>query len=138
MDYYQLLGVNRDASTEDIKKAYRSLAMKFHPDRGGDEEQFKKIQEAYSVLSDEQSRLNYDNPQANQPGGGGFHFHFGDPAFEQMFGHSSIFGDLFGFHRQPSANQSIQLKTVITLEDAFYGKDTRLTWFFHASRVGAA
>lgn len=118
MDYYQILGVNQNASTDEIKKAYRNLAMKHHPDRGGDEAQFKQVQEAYAVLGDEQKRAEYNNPQPQ-----GFHFHFGGTGFDHAFGHGFPFGDIFGFNRQPTANQNIQLKTVITLEDAFYGKE---------------
>lgn len=61
-DYYSVLGVDRSASESDIKKAYRKLASKHHPDRGGDPEQFKKIQEAYDVLSDPQKRSDLNNP----------------------------------------------------------------------------
>jgi DnaJ-class molecular chaperone len=57
MDYYSILGVSKTASTEDIKKAYRKLAMKHHPDKGGDEARFKQINEAYSVLSDNKKGL---------------------------------------------------------------------------------
>lgn len=118
MDYYNTLGVNRNASQEEIKKAYRSLAMKHHPDRGGDTAKFKEVEEAYRTLSDEQSRSEYDNP-APQFGGGGFHFGGGAQGFEHMF------GDLFGFRaqRQPQMNRSLQLQTSINLEDAFYGKE---------------
>lgn len=122
MDYYQTLGINRSASQDEIKKAYRSLAMKHHPDRGGDAKKFQEIQEAYAVLSDAQKKAEYDNPN---PFGGaeGFHFNFG-PGFEQFFGQSNPFGDIFGFQRprQP-VNRNIQLQTTISLEDAFYGKE---------------
>ncbi len=99
-DYYDVLGVNRDASDEDIKKAYRKLAMKYHPDRNPDskeaEEKFKEGKEAYEVLSDADKRRAYDayghagvNPQMGAGGGpegfGGFAEAFGD-----------IFGDIFG------------------------------------------
>lgn len=126
MDYYQTLGINRDASPDDIKKAYRSLAMKHHPDRGGDSKKFQEIQEAYAVLSDTQKKAEYDNPNPFGPGGpGGFNFQFGGPGgFEQFFGQGSPFGDIFGFqrHRQP-VNRNLQLQTTIQLEDAFYGKE---------------
>jgi len=61
-NHYETLGVNRDATQDEIKKAYRKLSMEHHPDKGGDEEQFKKISEAYSVLKDQDSRSAYDNP----------------------------------------------------------------------------
>ena len=119
-DYYQILGLDRSASEADIKNAYRKLAMKHHPDRGGDVGYFQEIQSAYATLSDPQKRAEYDNPrpQFNQ-GPGGFHFHTGGmpEGFEQFFHH---FG--FGF-QQPRANRAIQLQTSISLEDAFYGKD---------------
>ena len=119
MDYYQTLGVARGASQDDIKKAYRTLAMKHHPDRGGDTAKFKEIQEAYATLSDDQKRAGYDNPQPQ-----GFHFGGGGHPFEQMFGQGHPFGDIFGFRQsRQSVNRSIQLQTSITLEDAFYGKD---------------
>ena len=59
MDYYKVLGVNESSSQDDIKKAYRKLSLKHHPDRGGDEEQFKKINEAYSILGDVEKRRMY-------------------------------------------------------------------------------
>lgn len=61
-DYYQILGVNRNASEQDIKKAYRKLAGEHHPDRGGDADKFKAVQEAYDVLSDKSKRSAYDSP----------------------------------------------------------------------------
>lgn len=62
-DYYSILGVNRKASDSEIKKAYRKLASQHHPDRGGDPDKFKEVQEAYDVLSDLKTRSEYDNPQ---------------------------------------------------------------------------
>ncbi|XZG69871.1 molecular chaperone DnaJ [Chitinibacteraceae bacterium HSL-7] len=99
-DFYDVLGVNRDASDDDIKKAYRKLAMKYHPDRNPDskeaEEKFKEAKEAYEILSDGQKRAAYDqyghagvDPQAGMGGGG-----FGGGGFADAF--SDIFGDIFG------------------------------------------
>src|SRR5690606_7929141 len=99
-DYYEILGVNRDASDDEIKKAYRKLAMKYHPDRNPDnpkaEESFKEAKEAYEILSDAQKRAAYDQyghagVDPNMGGAGGAHG-FGN--FADAFG--DIFGDIFG------------------------------------------
>lgn len=91
-DYYDLLGVPRDASADDIKRAYRKLAQQHHPDKGGDPEQFKAISEAYGVLSDPQKRAMYDQYGSAGVGGGqGFRY-------EDIFGGArSGFGGGFGF-----------------------------------------
>jgi DnaJ-class molecular chaperone len=82
MDPYEALGVQKGATDEEVKKAYRKLAMKHHPDKGGDPEQFKKIQGAYDILSDPQKRQSFDQfGSENPPGGSPF-----DSMFSQMFG----------------------------------------------------
>jgi curved DNA-binding protein len=125
MDYYSTLGLNKGATSEDIKKAYRSMAMKHHPDRGGDEKKFKEISAAYEILSDPQKKQMYDmgvDPN-NQYQGGGFHqqgpfeFHFGTGNFEDIFGN-------FGFGQRPMRrNKSINVNVQLTLEEVLTGKN---------------
>lgn len=130
MDYYNTLGLKRGASPEEIKKAYRSMAMKHHPDRGGDEKKFKEISAAYDVLSDPQKKQMYDmgvDPNQQQsPGGfyqrGPFEFHFGagmHPGMEDIF---QNFGFSHGFANS-RRNKSISINVEITLEDVLKGKD---------------
>ena len=81
-DFYQILGVNQNATQDEIKKTYRKLAVEHHPDKGGDENKFKKISEAYDTIGDENKRTQYDNQRRNpfaNMGGGGFN------PFEDMF-----------------------------------------------------
>lgn len=105
-DYYEVLGVDKGASSADIKKAYRKIAIKYHPDRQGDksdaekkeaEEKFKEAAEAYSVLSDDQKRKQYDQFGFDGPGGFGGAGGFGGGGFsmDDIF---SAFGDIFGGH----------------------------------------
>lgn len=134
MDYYSTLGVGKNATDDDIKKAYRKLAMKHHPDRGGDEATFKKISEAYDILSDPQKKQIVDlgGDPKNQGGGnygnsfnqGPFEFHFGGgvpPGMEDIFGRFGFGG---GFGRQPMRkNKTLNINIDITLEDVLSGKD---------------
>ena len=97
-DYYQILGIEKSASKDDIKKAFYKLAHKYHPDKkGGDEKKFKEVSEAYQVLSDDKKRSQYDTRgrvfEGGADGGGGF------GGFEGFGGLSDIFEELFGFRR---------------------------------------
>lgn len=100
-DHYSTLGIDRGASAEDIKRAYRKMASQHHPDKGGDKNKFQQVEEAYRTLSDEGKRAAYDNPNPfGQQGGmpGGFHFNFGGPG-------GFPFGDVFGMFNQHAQNQ---------------------------------
>ena len=101
-DYYEVLGVTKEASEEEIKIAYRKLAIKYHPDRNPDnkeaEEKFKEAAEAYDVLHDAQKRQQYDQFGFNAPGGGGFSGGFGGAGGFSMDDIFSMFGDVFGGH----------------------------------------
>lgn len=135
-DYYAILGVARDASQDDIKKAFRKLAHKHHPDKeGGDEAKFKEANEAYGVLSDPEKRRRYDQfgsafEQAGQGGFGGgaggfdfndFQFGGGAGGFEDVF--SDLFGGGFGGARRggPRAGSDIQVDVEITFDEMVSG-----------------
>lgn len=119
-DYYKILGVERNATQDDIKKAYRKLAAKHHPDRGGDTATFQEIAAAYDTLSNPEKREQYDNPRPQF--GDGFQQHGGMPeGFEDLFRNFG-FGDIFGRRPQAVRNRTLNLQTSITLEDAFNGK----------------
>ena len=149
-DYYEILGVQRNSSDDDIKKAYRKLAMKYHPDRNkGDksaEAKFKEINEAYETLKDPQKKAAYDqygheayknaasgggfNPRAGGGfSGGGFHFDFGDEsAFSDIFEGFFGGGRASGMHERTEMRGSdLRYETSITLEEAFRGKEIELS-----------
>ncbi|MCR5234274.1 MAG: molecular chaperone DnaJ [Lachnospiraceae bacterium] len=139
-DYYEVLGVNKNADEAEIKKAYRTLAKKYHPDMNpGDKEaekKFKEASEAYAVLSDPDKKRQYDQfgHAAFDGGSGGFGsgFDFTGADFSDIFG--DIFGDLFGAGRTRSGGQSngpmkganIRTSVRITFEEAFTGVDKEI------------
>ncbi|MCX7001381.1 MAG: molecular chaperone DnaJ [Candidatus Sumerlaeota bacterium] len=141
-DYYEVLGVSADAGEAAIKKAYRRLALQYHPDRNpGDknaEEKFKEASEAYEVLSDPEKRARYDRygheavSSAFSPGGFSWEnfSHFGD--FEDIFGDllGTFFGTGFGAQRerrQVNKGRNIRIQYSLTLEEAFKGKEAEIT-----------
>lgn len=129
-DYYEVLGVSKTASQDEIKKAYRKLSKQYHPDinkEPGADEKFKEIAEAYEVLSDETKRSQYDqfgHEGPNQGFGGGFSGGFG--GFEDIF--SSFFGG--GSRRSdpnaPRKGDDLQYRMNISFEDAVFGKQTEI------------
>ena len=142
-DFYEVLGVGRDASDEEIKKAYRRLAVKFHPDKNpGDksaEEKFKEIGEAYEALSDPQRRSAYDHyghaafdPRARAGRAGGFGGGFHDPfeIFREVFGGGGgIFESFFGSQdpSQPQRGDDLRYDLEIALEDAALGCEKEIS-----------
>lgn len=131
-DYYEILNVNRDADADEIKKAYRKLAIQFHPDKNpGDkvaEDKFKEATEAYEVLQDAQKRARYD--RFGHAGLEGMGTDFGDLGInlDEVFG--DVFGDLFsGFgstRRSPKRGRSLQYNLEVTLEDVIHGKEVTI------------
>ncbi len=126
MNYYNILGINKNASADEVKKAYRRLASQHHPDKGGDTSQFQQIEEAYRILSDPQKRQEYDNPAQNF---GGFNFGgFGPDIFSTMNGDAAdIFSHIFGQRGNPFAHQRnhkqlFRTQVAVSLEDAYFGK----------------
>ena len=110
MDYYSILDIPKTASHDEIKKAYRKMAMKHHPDRnGGDDTQFKKIQEAYDVLIDPDKKQQYDNPFSNHQQ---FNIHGMDA--------ESFFNQVFGARPQ-NQKQTFRTQVTVSLVDAFKG-----------------
>ena len=142
-DYYEILGVSRQADTEEIKKAYRQLALKYHPDRNSGskeaEERFKEVTEAYEVLRDADKRAVYDRygeqGLKGRGGPGGFgHFEFADAieVFMRDFGGFSGFEDIFGMRGARSQRtasrkgQTVRLRLPLTLQDVAHGAKRKL------------
>ena len=120
MDHYSILGVGKNATPDDIKKSYRKLASKHHPDKGGDTATFQQIQTAYDTLIDPNKRQQYDNPAPK-----GFPQQSGMPPgfehiFGQMFGGGNPF-DPFAQHRQQPQQQVFRTTISISLEQAYHG-----------------
>jgi molecular chaperone DnaJ len=147
-DYYKTLGVDKNASADEIKKAYRKMAMKYHPDQNKDnkeaEAKFKEVNAAYDVLKDEQKRAAYDRfgdaafdgsmggggHGGGNPFGGGFQGGFGGANFSDIF--EDMFGGGFGSGQQRGSNGAmrgadLQYAMDITLEDAYEGKQETIT-----------
>lgn len=130
-DYYEVLGVSKDANEQELKKAYRRLAMKYHPDRNPDskeaEEKFKEAKEAYEIINDPQKRQAYDQfgHAGVDPSQGGFHGAQGGESFSDIFG--DVFGDIFGGGRGGGGRQrqrrgaDLQYNLEMSLEEAVKG-----------------
>ena len=129
-DYYEVLGVPRNASEQEIKSAYRRLALKHHPDRNPGnreaEERFKEAAEAYGVLGDPEKRRRYDAyGHAGLGAGAGF-----DPTifadFSDILGDLFGFGDVFGRRRGPRRGSDLRYNLDLTFEEAVFGTETQI------------
>jgi molecular chaperone DnaJ len=142
-DYYEVLGVGKDASADEIKKAFRRAAVEHHPDKGGDEAKFKELNEAYEVLKDDSKRKRYDqfghagiggnggggNPFGGFGGGqqGNVHFDFGDLGLGDILG--SFFGGGFGGGQsggRRSRGRDVETYADLTFEEAIFGVEKTL------------
>jgi molecular chaperone DnaJ len=140
-DYYEVLGVDKAASADEIKKAFRKLAVKHHPDKeGGDETKFKEINEAYEVLKDQQKRQRYDQfghagIGGNGGGAGGnpfegfggqnVHFDFGDGGLGDIFG--QFFGGGGQRSREPKRGRDVETTLTLNFEEAVFGVEEKIT-----------
>jgi molecular chaperone DnaJ len=135
-DYYEVLGINRNASTDDIKKAFRGLARQYHPDVSKEENaeaKFKEINEAYEVLSDEQKRARYDRfGHAGVSGGAGQSSGFGGYAsYDEIF--NDVFSTFFGgrqgaSQRGPRKGEDLRLEVQLSFDEAYFGLDKEMTF----------
>jgi molecular chaperone DnaJ len=143
-DFYEVLGIKKDASADEIKKAYRKAAVKHHPDKeGGDESKFKEVSEAYEVLKDSQKRQRYDqfghagiggnsgggsaggNPFEGFGGGGqNVQFDFGDGGFGDIFG--QFFGGGGGRRQTPTRGRDVEVSLQLTFEEAIFGVQEKI------------
>ena len=148
-NYYELLGVSKDASADEIKKAFKKLARKHHPDAGGDETKFKEISNAFDVLSDTEKRAEYDDMLrygAFFSGGansGGYNNPYGQGSgnwrtvvndfgnlgdiFSRIRSGEGVFGTNWDFPKQPSKGNDLQVNLEVSFEEAFHGADKRVT-----------
>lgn len=142
-DYYEILGISKDASADEIKTAFRRAAIEHHPDRGGDEAAFKEINEAYEVLKDPEKRKRYDqfghagvggNGSEGFNGYGGFgggqqgqniNFDFGDLGLGDIF--SSFFGGGQPHQQQPNRGRDVESRVEISFEQAIFGTEVDLS-----------
>lgn len=146
-DYYEVLGIPKSASADEIKKAFRKLAVKYHPDKdGGDEVKFKEANEAYEVLKDQQKRQRYDqfghagvggasgggggNPFEGFGGFGGqsgqhFEFNFGDGGLGDIFG--SFFGGASSQQHGPRRGRDVETNIDLSFEDAIFGTEKKIS-----------
>lgn len=144
-DYYEVLGVSKDASDDELKKAFRKAAVKYHPDKdGGDEAKFKEVNEAYEVLKDKQKRQRYDQfghagVGGASGGGGGNPFEgfsgFGNQGFEFNFGDGGlgdIFGQFFGGgaqqQRGPQRGRDVETQIQLDFEEAVFGIEREMSF----------
>ena len=140
-DYYEVLGVSKNASPDEIKQAFRKLAMVHHPDRGGDGEKFKEINEAYQVLSDNEKRAKYDRFGFNAPEFGGADAFSGQgfssfsDIFDMFFGGGFGGGSPFGGSRQGGQRarrrvqgEDIEMRTKVTFLEAAFGTEKKVTY----------
>lgn len=132
-DYYNILGVSETASADEIKKAYRSLAMKHHPDRGGDPTKFKDISAAYDTLSDANKKAEYDQMRRGGPSfrSGGFQ------DFNDIFGQSPFgahFHDIFGRNPRMPRNRDLNIQCRISFIDSFVGKQLEANYTLPSGR----
>ena len=139
-DYYEVLGVSRDSSAEEIKKAYRKLALQYHPDHNNEpdaEEKFKELSEAYGVLSDRDKRARYDRGGFDGLDGLSAEDIFGGINFGDIFGGAagggfggSIFDEIFGFGRRrgPARGRDVEVELIVPLKRILTGGDETVTY----------
>ena len=153
-DYYKILGVNKNASKEEIKRAFRELAQKHHPDKGGDEKRFKEINEAYQMLSDDNKRQQYDQFGTTFEGfqgasgwddvfssfvhgfGGEDRFYSRRINLEDLF--SGIFGEFFSgatFSQRRTRGRNIVVDMEINLKDALRGVEKEIRFDDHGIKL---
>jgi molecular chaperone DnaJ len=136
-DYYDILGVKKEASEDEIKSAFRKLAHKYHPDKkGGDEKKFKEVSEAYAVLSDKKKRAEYDTYGRTFAGGGpqggfgGFDFSNFGQGQQFEFDLGDIFGDIFGGQQNPfgrgNRGRDISIDIELSFTEAIFGTERRV------------